>query len=145
MTASEYHRQYYSKNKARLQEYQREYQKRYYAQNKEYFKLWRENNKPKVVEYHKHHRGKKKKYMKVYLKEHKPEYQNYQKAYREKRRRLDIGFKIAESLRSRLNAALKHQYKSGSAIRDLGCKISEFKSYVASKFQDGMTWNNYGE
>ena len=47
-------------------------------------------------------------------------------------------------LRNRLNIAIKKQYKSGSAVRDLGCSIEELKLYLESKFQEGMTWDNHG-
>jgi len=48
-------------------------------------------------------------------------------------------------LRARFTVALKGKYKIGSAVRDLGCSIDELKVYLESKFQNGMTWNNYGK
>ena len=56
--------------------------------------------------------------------------------------RLDV--RITGNLRSRLRAAIKNNYKNGSAVRDLGCSISEFKKYLESLWQSGMTWGNYG-
>ena len=56
--------------------------------------------------------------------------------------RLDV--RITGNLRSRLRAAIKNNYKNGSAVRDLGCSISEFKKYLESLWQLGMTWDNYG-
>jgi len=53
--------------------------------------------------------------------------------------------KIARNLRSRLNKAIRGEYKTGSAVRDLGCSIAEFKVYLESKWQDGMNWDNYGQ
>jgi hypothetical protein len=52
---------------------------------------------------------------------------------------------IAKRLRSRLYNAIKHTTKSGSAIVDLGCSIEQFKGYLMSKFQEGMSWDNYGK
>lgn len=52
--------------------------------------------------------------------------------------------KISKTLRNRLNLALKNKYKAGSAVSDLGCSIEEFKLYLESKFQCGMSWKNYG-
>lgn len=56
----------------------------------------------------------------------------------------DIKHKLRVLLRSRLNKALNRNYKSGSAVRDLGCTVEELKSYLESKFLPGMTWDNYG-
>jgi len=65
---------------------------------------------------------------------------------REERRRRyssDIGFKLSIVLRTRLSAAVKNNQKTGSAVRDLGCSIKEFKSYLESRWQPGMTWENW--
>ena len=61
-----------------------------------------------------------------------------------KRRRACIKFRLSNILRSRLNKAIKGGYKAGSAVTDLGCSIPELKLYLESKFQEGMTWDNYG-
>ena len=53
--------------------------------------------------------------------------------------------KIARNLRARLNKAIKGNWKSGSAVSDLGCSISLLKQHLESKFQPGMTWDNYGK
>lgn len=52
--------------------------------------------------------------------------------------------RIAVNLRGRLNQAIKKSYKGGSAVRDLGCSIEEFKVYLECRFQPGMSWDNYG-
>ena len=41
--------------------------------------------------------------------------------------------------------AIKNNLKSGSAVRDLGCSIEEFRTYIAAKFTEGMSWENYGK
>jgi hypothetical protein len=42
-----------------------------------------------------------------------------------------------------LNAAIKNNQKIGSAVKDLGCSIEELKIYLESKFQEGMSWDNW--
>jgi len=44
-----------------------------------------------------------------------------------------------------MGRAIKIGQKSGSAVKDLGCSIDEFKEYIAKKFQPGMTWENWGK
>lgn len=66
------------------------------------------------------------------------------KAWMKKDPTSPLRVKIGTNLRSRLNKAIKGNYKSGSAVEDLGCSIDEFKSYIESKFQPGMTWDNWG-
>jgi hypothetical protein len=56
-----------------------------------------------------------------------------------------INRRISRNLRSRLNKAIRFQWKSGSAVSNLGCSIEMFKTYLESKFQPGMTWDNYGK
>ena len=57
----------------------------------------------------------------------------------------DIQYKIRSVLRSRLNIALKNNQKTGSAIKDLGCNIKDFKKYIECKWQSGMTWDNWSK
>lgn len=65
----------------------------------------------------------------------------------QKRRKEDVNFRLKERLRSRLNFAIKS--KKGSAVADLGCTISEFKTYIEQRFYESpehgkMTWQNWG-
>jgi hypothetical protein len=68
----------------------------------------------------------------------------YNKSYRKKRETHDVGYKLSNSLRSRLTHAVSNKQKSGSAVRDLGCSIEELRLHLESKFQPGMNWKNYG-
>lgn len=52
--------------------------------------------------------------------------------------------KIATNLRGRLSQAIRNNYKSGSAVKDLGCSIDELKKYLESKFDSNMSWDTYG-
>lgn len=55
----------------------------------------------------------------------------------------DLNWRLRGTLRARLNKALERGTKTGSAVRDLGCSIAEFRKYLESKFQPGMTWDNW--
>ena len=64
------------------------------------------------------------------------------KVYREKWK-TDIQYRLSNRLRKRLHNILNNDQKSGSAVKDLGCTIDELKIYLESKFQPGMTWDNW--
>ena len=68
-----------------------------------------------------------------------------QLSVRQKQRCLeDPSYKIAKNLRTRLRNAIKNNQKVGSAIDDLGCTVKELKKHLESKWQEGMSWDNYG-
>lgn len=55
---------------------------------------------------------------------------------------------LAMALRRRLREALLRYTpgsKVGSFVGDLGCTLGEFRDYIESKFQPGMTWENRGQ
>lgn len=55
--------------------------------------------------------------------------------------------KIADKLRNKIRVALKRKNskKAYTVMELIGCTISELKNHLESTFQDGMTWDNYGE
>jgi len=69
--------------------------------------------------------------------------------YMKKRKENSIQYKLTCILRDRLYKAIKGNYKSGSAVRDLGCSMKFFKKYLQSKFylrsktDEIMTWSNH--
>lgn len=67
------------------------------------------------------------------------------RAYRKQRMASDLNFRLRSALRGRMGSAIRTGAKAGSAVRDLGCSIEEFRVYIAAKFRDGMSWDNYGE
>lgn len=78
--------------------------------------------------------------MAVYNHTHKKE----RSVYEATRKSTDLAYKLEHALRSRFARAFKGGYKTGSAVRDLGCTVLELKKYLESKFKPGMSWSNYG-
>lgn len=122
----------YDKN--RDKEYLQEKNKKWRADNPEQHllnvKRWRELNPGKVVA----------------LEKRRPS----RAAWYRKKRKEDVNYRIAGSLRVRLNAAVKAQLKGsyvkqGSAIENLGCSMGEFIDHIENLFQDGMSWENHGD
>lgn len=63
----------------------------------------------------------------------------------QERARNKINARIAQNLRARIGHAVAGGYKVGSAVRDLGCSIEDFKTYIEAQFTEGMSWDNYGK
>lgn len=165
---------YYEKNKDKLKIKQKVWiknnkdkikirQKNYNEVNKDkikaYNKIYQDVNKEKLKLAHKVYREANKDKVKVQTKvwreankdKVKVQTKNYREANKDKinkwfvnKFKTNVQFKLSRILRNRLRSALKDNQKSGNAVRDLGCSIDEFKSYIESKFQSGMSWDNYG-
>ena len=130
---------------------------------KAYSKIWRKENKEKIKAYHKDRKTTSayqadKEYAKNYYLNNKEKCKAQNRVYRqnnkdklnqlnrERRKKLiltDINFKLRINLRHRLKEALKGNFKSGSAVNDLGCSIEQLKIHLESKFQEGMSWDNW--
>lgn len=78
-----------------------------------------------------------------YRRTHNQQRIKYNTEYRKRRERDDLSFKLANYLRSRLTHAISGNLRGGSAVRDLGCSLEEFRSYLESLWQPGMSWDNY--
>ena len=147
-------------------ERQKSYNKLYYQSNKnkliiksnDYYQLNKEKKNAYSKEYRKLNKDKIKKRKKIYneawYKINKDKIKLREKIYRslnkdkknlyfKNKKKTDIQYKLSCNLRSRLNTAFNSNYKDGSAVRDLGCTIDELKTYLESKFQPGMTWDNW--
>jgi len=68
-----------------------------------------------------------------------------QSARREKKLKNPL-FKVSSNLRTRLWHALKLNkwFKVDKFTIYVGCTLEELRQYLESKFQPGMTWDNYG-
>ncbi|MDE2425721.1 MAG: hypothetical protein KGO96_07425 [Elusimicrobia bacterium] len=93
--------------------------------------IYRENNRDKINKRMKKYRENK-----------------YNKINRDRWQK-DVSFKLSHILKHRLFLALKGDFRSGSAIRNLGCSIEDFKKYMESKFYPNpktgeiMSWDNW--
>ena len=137
------HKNYNQNNK----EKQKAYHKAYREDNKEKlkvkYKAYREVNKDKAKYWQKNNLDKHRVYNKKWRESNKDRMSVKRRNYSKNRMKTDIQFKLSHALRRRLHSALKNNQKVGSAVKDLGCTIEELKSYLESKFQTGMNWDNW--
>jgi hypothetical protein len=125
---------YYQNNREYKLEYIKEYNKKNALIIKEkkqiFYQKYKEELKVEQQIYRDTHVEQKKKYFKEYR----------QKKFAER----DPSFYLPRYLRTRLHHAVKGNFKTGSAIKALGCSIEELKLHLQTRFESGMTWDNYG-
>lgn len=111
----EYYRKKYAKSKAK----KLEYSKRYYEKNKakklELNRRWRAANPDKYREYHKRNQSE------------------------------NINYRLSRMVRTRIYYVLKGINKRPSSLKLIGCSWENLKIYIESKFEVGMSWENYGK
>jgi hypothetical protein len=142
----------------------KEYRQKYYEDHKEIEskrnKRWASNNKMKLKEtnerYRKNNKERLTKYAADWWQNNRLSMTEKRRAYRvrnskkiselhKKRYNSDIGYRLRSILRTRLNEALKNNQKTGSAVKDLGCSIDELRKYIESRWQPGMSWDNWSK
>lgn len=137
-----YHKEWYIKNRNRILEDRKE---KYNPENNRQYK---QKNKNRISEYNKNYSVSNKDRINDNRKKRRdknPEkYRKQKREYDKLKKSIDPQTKIACNLRSRTSLAISGKYKSGSAIRDLGCSLPELKIYIENQFQEGMSWENYG-
>ena len=128
-------------NKDRQDAYMKKWREDHPNEIKENNKKWNDNNKEHNKQRCKDWYEKNVDHVKQYRKTHKDKKagERFYIRYQE-----DLLFRIKVQLRNRLRSAIIGNYKSGSAVGDLGCSIDAFKSYIESMFGQGMTWDNWG-
>jgi hypothetical protein len=142
----------YQRNTARIAAYNDRWKSRNKSRCRETARLWRERNKewflPYCREYAKSRRKESPESSRESVRlwrQNNPD-KNRESARLSGRRRLanNPSAKLASSLRVRLSVAVSGQFKTGSAVRDLGVSMQEFRSKLESQFLPGMTWENRG-
>lgn len=161
----EYKKTHYQSNKENIIEYQ----KIYYSENKEkvnsYKKEHYQNNKEKISEkgkiyynenkqivnfrnniYYQNNKEKMSKYSKDYYIQNKNIIRKKTYVYIEERKLNDPVFKLSLAIRASIRNSIKKRgyAKKSKTCQILGCSYEEFKSYIESKFQSWMNWDNYG-
>lgn len=108
-------------------------------------KYWTsEKGKANKAAYYLANKEKLKANMKRLAEENKEARNEYRRKWQKERVQKCSDFHISVNLRSRLNKAIKGEFKPASAIRDLGCSADELRRYLESQFTAEMSWDNYG-
>jgi hypothetical protein len=136
----EYQRMYWFRNKIRKTIAHKKWCNENLDSVRSYHRKWEERNLERVKNYRK----------KFYLK-NRDKILAKQKSrrvdYCYKIRKENINVRIANSLRARIRNVLREKHITKiNHLKDLiGIPICEFKTYLESKFTEGMNWENYGK
>ena len=158
----EYLKEYLKKNKEKLKEDKKKYykdnkeklkedKKIYYENNKEYIKIknskYREDNNESIKEYRKEYYENNKEKIKIINNEYR--INNKDKINKQQKERLndDNLYRLSLYTRNMINKAFNsiNSKKNSKTSKILGCSFEEFKLHLESKFEDWMTWENYGK
>lgn len=135
-------KEYYDTNEDKRKEYLEINKERIIAKRNEYLtenkdiiserqKNWLETNPDRVKEIRKQYREKNKDKINLWVKQH---------------RNSTPLLKVKTNIRNLITASIRNNgfKKSAKSEQILGCTYSEFKQHIESKFEDWMTWDNYG-
>ena len=149
MTKKEIAKRYYENHKKECLERNKQYRdthkeerritnKKYYEKNKEKYKEYQEK-------YRKEHKDEINKKHREYRKTHKDNKEIKKKA--EKRRLKNPLYRFKHITRNAISRSFSRCGKRKNTRTEsiLGCSIEDFRSYIESKFKDGMTFENYGQ
>ena len=135
----------YEKNKEKELKQRKEWHENNKERDLATKKAYRENNKEKCREMSKrweeNNKERRAATAKAYREAHRDE---HNKKYNEKRQNDDM-LRMTTNLRNRVYKTVKKGHKSASTMELTGCGIEELKEHLASKFTEGMTFENYGE
>jgi hypothetical protein len=144
------HKKYYEENKERINAQH----KKWREENKEIIKQRKkkhyENNKKNINQKQQNYYQENKERIKELSKKWREENKEYIKKWRKQKQKTDPIFKFRICTRSLIRASFKRacngQYRKSKRTEEmLGCDMDFFMRYIKSKFQKGMTFENYGE
>ena len=104
---------------------------------------YRQNNKQYLAQKSQQWVEKNREHHLKYQKQYRINNRDKKREWERNDRKNNIERRLADNLRNRLNISIKKNIRSGSAVRDLGCSTEELKTYLESKFQPGMSWDNW--
>ena len=116
-------------------------------------KLWKTQNPDKLKEcqrksdknWYQNNKQRKLKINTAWKKQNIAHVKRWYRDYRKEREANDPAFKIANKIRNRLWYAMKGKKKTCKFDEYTGCTRIFLVQYLESKFEPGMTWDNYGQ
>lgn len=160
--SKKYLKEYYQENRSEILERSKiyaienaekisEYKSKHYIENKEkiseYFKSWYSDHKDDFNEYSREYKQVNRERINKRRNERNKERSSELSKINRERRQSDPVFRISNNIRVYLRNFLKRKEYTKTTKTEfiIGCTFLEFKNYIESKFEDWMTWENYGK
>jgi hypothetical protein len=141
------HKEYHQANKESIHKRHKKYRESNKEYIKEIMKIYRKDNKEKINEYTKEYYKKNRENILKYAANYKKTNKNKRNEYERVRKSIDFDYKLKSNLRNIVAKIFirKGFSKKSKTAEIIGCTFDEFKTYIESKFEDWMTWENYGK
>lgn len=146
-----YHREYYLRNKNRLDEYNRKWKENNPQKRKIITKKYRQTHPEKINAlcrlYYKRNRHKHTERVKKYRRDNLIKSREHENQYRKDRRQWDICYKIKHSVSCQIRDKLKKRLinkNHQTTFSFLPYTIDDLIQHLESQFEPWMNWNNYG-
>jgi hypothetical protein len=160
MTSPEYQRAWRAANVDKVKAYNKknsESKKRWWQENRErilpekkiksrkYYKENREKSLKCTRDWQKKHPDRTRSTKYKWVESNSEKARQVQRNFRVKRM-ADPAFRLRKNLSIRISKALSKKGKKCSKTSEiLGCSLDSFRIYLESRFESGMTWENYGK
>lgn len=144
---AEYGRQYREKNIEKEKARTRVYYELHKLERKEYADLHKERIQERNKKYIQNNAAVISKRRKLAREQHKNEISSKQAKYFKERMLNDDLFRLKKQIQGLIRDSLRNKdiKKNKRTLEILGCTVSEFKSYLESKFEPWMNWENKGK
>lgn len=126
-------KQYYAENKEKILARRREY----YRENKNRYAKWRSDFYARNPNF-------KRRYSKEYFIRHKKRLYARNSEWQRKERATNPIFRVRQALSLRIYHCLKGKRGNFNTLAVTGCDLQFLRGWLESRFQPGMSWDNYG-
>ena len=118
----------------------------YKEKRKNYQKTYKKLNKDKLTEYNKLWKDNNSNYWEKYYSDNKEKIVKNSVEYQKLKRKNNPLYKLSIKIKNQVKQSLKRKkYTSQVKVNQiLGCSFEDFKRHLESKFEDWMSWDNYG-
>jgi len=144
----EYQKEWYQKNRDKMLErgrqYAQEHKEEAKLRSREWYSQNRERRLQKSKEWYQKNREKISQQTRKYNREHREEMSKYRRNWKKDKRRTDFKYRLNANVGSAISKSLKGKKVNRKWEVLVEYTFSDLIKYLEKKFDDKMTWDNYG-